>query len=97
MKSIWIAILLAVSASTVFSQYEITGRVINDEGQALIGANVYVDLTFRGAITDINGKFIISNLPGGSYVVKASYIGYTTSSDTINMQGNMNLSFVLNS
>ena len=97
MKSIWIAILLAVYASPVFSQYEITGRVINDEGQALIGANVYVDLTFRGAITDINGKFIISNLPGGSYVVKASYVGYTTSSDTINMQGNMNLSFVLNS
>ena len=97
MRSIWIAILLAVSASPVFSQYEITGRVINDEGQALIGANVYVDLTFRGAITDINGKFIISNLPGGLYVVKASYVGYTTSSDTINMQGNMNLSFVLNS
>ncbi len=96
MKSIWIAILLAVSASPVFSQYEITGRVINDEGQALIGANVYVDLTFRGAITDINGKFTISNLPGGSYVVKASYVGYTTSSDTINMQGNLNLSFVLN-
>ncbi|MCK4854161.1 MAG: TonB-dependent receptor [Bacteroidales bacterium] len=97
MRSIWIAILLAVSASPVFAQYEITGRVINDEGQALIGANVYVDLTFRGAITDINGKFIISNLPGGSYVVKASYVGYTTSSDTINMQGNMNLSFLLNS
>ncbi len=95
MKSIWIAVLLVVSASSAFSQFELTGTVKNDAGQALIGANVYIEQTFQGAITDINGNFTISNLPGGTYVVKASYMGYETGLESIDLQGNLSLSFGL--
>ena len=96
MKSIWIAIMLAVYVPGIYAQFELSGTVKDDEGQALIGANVYIDKTFQGAITDVNGHFAISNLPAGSFQVIASYVGYETRSESIELQGNLNLSFVLN-
>lgn len=42
----------------------------------LIGANIMVDGTSIGAASDINGEFIIPNVPAGNKVLKVSYIGY---------------------
>jgi iron complex outermembrane receptor protein len=95
MKSIWIAVLLAVSVAGVHAQFELTGTVKDGEGNALIGANVYLEKTFQGAITDIDGQFTIGNLPAGSYQVTASYMGYETRKERIDLQGDQVLSFVL--
>jgi len=95
MKSIWIAVLLAVNAVIVDAQFELTGTVKDHKGQAMIGANVYIDKTFQGATTDLNGKYSIRNLPAGTYVIIASYMGYETGSEIIDLQGNMEMSFVL--
>ncbi len=46
--------------------------------QPLIGANVVVLGTQRGASTDTTGRFVIRNLPPGSYRLRISYIGYET-------------------
>lgn len=95
MKSIWIAILLAIFVSGAYAQFELSGTVKDDGGQALIGANVYIDKTFQGATTDLNGKYLIRNLPTGTYEIRASYMGYETGSEIIDLQGNMEISFVL--
>ncbi|KPL12065.1 MAG: hypothetical protein AMS26_18785 [Bacteroides sp. SM23_62] len=95
MKSIWIAVLLAVYVAGAHAQFELTGTVIDDEGNALIGANVYIDKTFQGAITDINGHFAIRNLPAGTYQVIASFVGYETRKEMITLQGDHILHFVL--
>lgn len=39
-------------------------------------ANVLIMGTSIGASTDLNGKFVISNVPPGSYTIRATYIGY---------------------
>ena len=96
MKSIWIAILLAVSMAGVQAQFQLTGTVKDAEDHPLIGANVYIDNTFQGAITDIKGQFTIGNLPAGSYQVVASYMGYETRREMIELEGDRVLSFVLN-
>ncbi len=47
-------------------------------GEPLIGANISIEGTHVGAITNINGEFVILNLTPGRYSVKFSYIGYET-------------------
>ncbi|MDZ7264462.1 MAG: TonB-dependent receptor [candidate division KSB1 bacterium] len=56
---------------------KIAGRVTDREtGNPLPGANVVIVGTSMGAASDLNGNFIILNVPPGSYDVKATVIGY---------------------
>jgi len=55
----------------------IEGTVIDcDTYQPLPGVNVIIVNTTMGAATDLNGKFLIMNVPIGTYQVEASMIGY---------------------
>ncbi len=57
----------------------IKGTVIDRETkEPLIGANVLIMNTQRGAATNKDGKFFIDHIPVGSYSVRIGYIGYET-------------------
>lgn len=56
----------------------ITGSVIDESGEALIGVSVLVKGTTLGNITDLNGRFSL-DVPEGS-ILEISYIGYKTQS-----------------
>mgnify|MGYP006157537885 CR=1 FL=1 len=78
-----------LSASVV----QITGTLSDKSGQALIGANVVVLGSLLGAATDLQGSYII-DIPNeliidDMVILKSSYIGYSTRSDTIK---NLNVS-----
>ena len=45
-------------------------------GEALIGANIILVGSDFGAATNLDGNFMILNIPPGDYSVKVSYIGY---------------------
>ncbi|NQV15935.1 carboxypeptidase-like regulatory domain-containing protein, partial [bacterium] len=54
------------------------GRIIALEtDEALVGSNVMLTGTRYGAAADINGDYIIINLPAGIYEMKANMIGYS--------------------
>ncbi|MFA6233267.1 MAG: TonB-dependent receptor [Bacteroidota bacterium] len=56
---------------------KIAGKVTDREtGEPLIGANVMIDGSDRGAASNINGEFVILNVPIGKVTLVASYIGY---------------------
>lgn len=58
---------------------KITGRIIDSEtGDALAGANIFIEGTTMGAAANPAGYYVILNVPPGTYVLKASMIGYTT-------------------
>ena len=95
MKSWMFAIPAALLCMQLHAQQPMSGTVRDSEGQPLIGANVYVDKTFRGAITDIDGNYSITGLPAGTYIVKASYIGYETASREIEIPGEVRIDFTL--
>ena len=80
MKQILRISIIAFLVSTVWSQTtgKISGTVTGDDGTPLVGANVVVLGTGSGASSNADGEFQIINVPAGSYVVKASYIGYTS-------------------
>lgn len=45
------------------------GRVVDQSGAPLPGVSVVVDGTLNGTVTDVNGNFILDNVPPGSYVL----------------------------
>lgn len=47
-----------------------------ETGDVLIGANVFIEGTTRGASTNIGGRFTIGDLDAGKYTVRISMLGY---------------------
>jgi iron complex outermembrane receptor protein len=73
------AILLFASlffTSLLYGQYKFTGIVKNDKGQPLIGANILLEDTFLGTITNQKGEFQLPDLTSGKKNFSVSYIGY---------------------
>ncbi len=61
----------------------ITGTVNNSiTREPLIGANIVIFNTTLGAATNANGRFRIDNVPVGTYVLRASMIGFSSSTVT---------------
>jgi len=56
---------------------KITGFISDSEsGEPLVGVNVTLENTLMGATTDLEGYYVILNVPVGTYTLKASYVGY---------------------
>ena len=77
----------------------ITGRVTDQEsGVPIFGADVYLQGTDLGAATDTNGKYSILNIPAGTYMVNAVYVGYhefVYLNIVVNAQDTLHLNFKL--
>ncbi|NBC09699.1 MAG: mucoidy inhibitor MuiA family protein, partial [Bacteroidetes bacterium] len=56
-------------------QRVVTGTVVDESGEPLIGANVLVKGTSQGTVTDLDGKFSLA-VPAGSDELIFSYVGY---------------------
>ena len=70
--------LLTLCCFTVtFAQISITGKVMDESKEPIIGANVMVKGGKSGTITDVNGSFKLS-VPNRSSVLVISFIGYAT-------------------
>jgi outer membrane receptor protein involved in Fe transport len=66
------------SISEVFAQGKIVGHVKSKTtGEALIGVSVTLLNTYTGAPTDIEGDYVIVNVPVGVYSVQATMVGAT--------------------
>lgn len=69
----------------------VTGVVTSDEdGQPVVGASVLVVGTSQGTVTDIDGKFSISNVPASAKTLRVSFIGMVPKEVAIR-KGNMRI------
>ncbi len=78
---------------------KISGRVVDSKGEALPGANVTVEGTYRGATTDVDGYYVIVSVDPGTYELKASMVGYSMATKTdvrTNSDITTTVNFVLN-
>ncbi|OPX33670.1 hypothetical protein B1H10_05270 [candidate division KSB1 bacterium 4484_188] len=57
----------------------------SDTGDPLIGANVLLKGTGMGASSDLDGFFLLSDVPTGDYQLEVLYVGYEKYSSTINV------------
>ncbi|MDR1203252.1 MAG: TonB-dependent receptor [Tannerellaceae bacterium] len=55
---------------------KVTGKVLSrEDNDVVVGANVWIDGTTIGAVTDINGQFTLANVPAGAKTLVVSCIG----------------------
>jgi outer membrane receptor for ferrienterochelin and colicins len=70
-------IFLAPSLCLPAEKGSIEGQVIElPANKPLIGANIQINGTTLGASSDINGHFLIPNVPVSKYTIRATMIGY---------------------
>lgn len=74
-------ILLMISyfcfGQTMNKRGTIQGKLLDTETKVpLVGANIEILNTTLGAGTNMEGNFVIENVPVGSYTIQFSYIGY---------------------
>ena len=64
--------------SILKSQTSIISGFISDSssGEALIGANIFLQETGQGMATDLNGYYIIQDINPGKYTIMVSYVGF---------------------
>lgn len=58
----------------------IEGSIIDEDGNNLIGATVYMQELKRGEVSDAKGKFVFTNIPVGNHTLTIQYMGYKTQS-----------------
>ena len=98
----YLMLALLFSASAYAQSGSITGEVTDAEtGEALIGATVYIESIQKGAQTNLDGQYTISDIPTGTYTVTISYVGYKSfTSDvqvgdgTVNLDAQLGVSLV---
>lgn len=72
--------------------YNVTGVVADLQHEPMPGATVRLltakDSTFvKGGITDAAGKFTLKGINNGSYILEASYVGYTPTCRNVKVEG----------
>ena len=69
----------SVPATFVYSDVDTTaqlmGRVLNEDGIAVVGANIRLN-EYVGTYTDSSGLYIIKGIESGEYKLQISHIGY---------------------
>lgn len=101
MKTLYTIILcllsiLSVSANSVAENRIIKGTVTDKiSGETLIGVNIYLPELKKGATTNENGEYLISNIPNIRTTIQVSYIGHQTIIQSIDLGNTTTLDFVL--
>jgi len=89
--------VIFIAMMTLFVQFSfsqnVSGTVIDETEQPVIGATVVIPNTTIGTITDIDGAFSLS-VPEGTTTLKISYVGYKDM--VLKLDGSSNYNVTLN-
>ncbi|MEZ0130803.1 carboxypeptidase-like regulatory domain-containing protein, partial [Flavobacterium sp. LBUM151] len=77
---LFLLLCLIFAPNNVFAQAKntVSGKVLDETGQTVPGANVSLKDTGKNTVTDENGTYIFSDVIAGNYSVEASNVGYKT-------------------
>ncbi|MBC8053133.1 MAG: TonB-dependent receptor [Sphingobacteriaceae bacterium] len=73
----WLLLLLVLPIAGYAQNRIITGKVVDEEDQPLIGATIKVKGTAMGTTADVDGNFRL-NVPVGATTLALSFLGYQT-------------------
>lgn len=90
MRKFKLLFLFMLASQLTFAQNrQVQGTVVDVSGEPVIGATIMVDGTKTGAVTDIDGKFSLRDVPAGS-TITVSYVGMKT--QQVKVSDNMQIS-----
>ena len=87
--------IIAISQFSLIAQTTVSGKVTDNKGEPIIGANVYLDGTYDGSSTNEKGEFSFSTNEKGVQTLKVSFISYETYTKTAEVKTFKNVSIKL--
>ncbi|RZM29035.1 MAG: TonB-dependent receptor [Pedobacter sp.] len=95
-KLLFAAIAVLLLPFVANAQFSIRGTVSQKGNTTLLpGTTIRIKNTSDVTKTDSQGHFTIGNLQTGTYTITASYVGFNTVQQTVNVQSDMDLNFEL--
>mgnify|MGYP000247153140 CR=1 FL=1 len=84
-----LCLVLGIGLATAQTR-KVTGTVISEEdGLPVVGASILVKGTTVGTVTDMDGKFTLSNVPSSAKTLVVSFIGMAT--QEVAVKANLNI------
>jgi hypothetical protein len=87
MKHLQLYTLLLLIPGNLLAQTSITGTILDAKGEALTGANIYIEGTYDGTSTNLEGLFILESSESGEQTLCIEYIGFKKISKEIWLDG----------
>jgi iron complex outermembrane recepter protein len=79
-----------------FAQNELSGKITDSTNHSpLIGVTVYIPDLKLGTTTDTGGKYLIKNVPEGTFLTVASFMGYASQTKEVDIKETATVDFVL--
>ncbi len=86
-KLVLLGATVLLSAGVASAQKRVTGRVVDEQGDPVIGAAVRVEGSKGAVATDEHGNFVLTNVPASAKHLKVTYIGKRA--QTVSIAGNL--------
>ncbi|TDE30341.1 MULTISPECIES: TonB-dependent receptor domain-containing protein [Flavobacterium] len=84
LKSIFTLAILLFSV-TLFSQVTISGKVVDEKGKPVSGANIFIEGTYDGASSNETGSFSFTTTTIGNQTLVVSFLIFETSKTVIDV------------
>ena len=88
-------LLFGLATISANAQNVVSGKVLDESGEALIGVAVTVQGSDTGTVTDFDGNFSLQAATDN--VLEISYLGYQTQTIPVNGQSNLNVTLGVDS
>ena len=69
------------------AQGSVGGKVSDEQGAALSGAQISLDQSGKGAVSGVDGSYVIEAVPAGAHTVRVRLIGYRSQTASVTVSG----------
>ena len=76
-----------LSSIIVVGQTTISGKITDNKGEVIVGANVFIKDSYDGTSTDVDGKYSFTTDEQGKHIIIFSYIGHENYQQEIELNG----------
>ncbi|MDB4014983.1 TonB-dependent receptor [Flavobacteriaceae bacterium] len=85
-KFFYIGLLFLFFTSNIFSQTTIQGKILDEQGESLLEANVIINGTSQGTVSGQNRNFNLTTSKNIPFEIEVSFIGFESKNITVNTQ-----------
>jgi iron complex outermembrane receptor protein len=85
-KCFYIGLFCLFFTSNIFSQTTVQGKILDEQGEGLLGANIIINGTSQGTVSDQNGNFNLTTSKDIPFEIEVSFIGFQSQNITVNTQ-----------
>ena len=95
MKRVIILLAGIILSLQLSGQFTLQGKISDENGKPLLGANIVIENTFTGTVSGLEGIYVINKIQSGEITIRVTYVGFETGEKTIDLRSDENLDFVL--